>query len=87
MQVRTARELGAAIKGARLERGWTQHRLAEAAQVTRQWVSAMERGKPTAEVAPILRCLVALDLAIDLVPATRTHGGVDLDDLLGGRHG
>ncbi len=84
MQVRTARNLGAAVKGYRLRRGWSQAELAARAKVSRQWIVGIEAGKATAEIGPVLRTLDALGLVIDLVPATVRHGTVDLDELLGG---
>ncbi len=87
MQVRTARNLGAAVKGYRLRRGWSQAELAARAKVSRQWIVGIEAGKATAEIGPVLRTLDALGLVIDLVPATVRHGTVDLDELLGGGGG
>lgn len=81
--MRTVRDLGAAIKGRRHGLGWTQAQLADAAGVTRQWVINIERGKPTAEIAPVLRTLSAIGLVADVVEAPLRHGGVDLDEFLG----
>jgi HTH-type transcriptional regulator/antitoxin HipB len=83
MHVRTARELGAAIRRRRRELGWTQARLAEAAGATRAWVIGLEQGKPGAELTLVLRALTALGLAADIVVAPVAHGGIDLDELLG----
>lgn len=87
MQVRTARDLGGVIKGRRQALGWTQAQLAQRVRVTRQWVIAVEQGKPTAEVAKVLRALTALGLVADVVEAPVAHGGVDLDQLLGDDRG
>ncbi len=84
MHARTVRDLGGAIRGRRRALGWTQGQLAQHAGVTRQWVSAMEKGKPTAEIAPILRSLAALGLVADVVEAPVPHGEIDLDNLLDG---
>jgi y4mF family transcriptional regulator len=86
MHVRTAHDLGAAIRGERRRRGLTQAQLAAAVGVTRAWVIAMEQGKPGAELTLVLRTLAALDLVADLVPAPPAHGGIDLDELLGDSH-
>ena len=83
MRARTVREVGAVIRGERRRRGWTQARLADAAGVTRAWVIAIERGKPTAEISLVLRTLAALDLVADVLPITVDPDGVDLDELLG----
>lgn len=87
MYVRTVRDLGGAIRHERRQRGWTQAQLAAAAAVTRAWIIAIEQGKPTAEVAPVLRAIAALGLAVDLVPAPPAHGAIDLDELLEGPDG
>ncbi len=83
MQVRTVRELGAAVRAARREQGLTQADLADRIGATRAWVSSFEGGKPSAELGLALRAVAALDLVVDLVPAGPRHGGVDLDDLFG----
>jgi y4mF family transcriptional regulator len=87
MQVRSVRDIGAAIRGRRQALGWTQAHLAGAAETTRQWVIAIERGKPGAEIAPVLRTLAALGLVADLVEAPVPHGAIDLDTLLDGERG
>lgn len=83
MQVRTARELGAAVRAARREQGLTQAELAGRIGATRAWVGAFEGGKPTAELGLALRAIDALGLVADLVRAGPRHGGIDLDALLG----
>lgn len=83
MVVRTVRDLGAAIKGARLKREWTQGDLARRAGVSRQWVVNVEKGKSTAEVGSVLRALTALGLTVDLVDGLPVpRGPVDLEELL-----
>lgn len=83
MIIRTARDVGAAVRDARLRRGWTQAELADRIDVSRQWVIALERGKPTAELGAALRAVTALGLVADLVDAPATQTGIDLDRLLG----
>lgn len=83
MRVQTVRQLGAAVRGNRLGRGWSQADLAQRAQVSRQWIVAIEGGKATAEIAPVLRTLAALGLMVDIIAAPTSHGDVDLDELLG----
>ncbi len=83
MRILTTRQLGAAVKGHRLRRSWSQADLAERARVSRQWIVAIEGGKQTAELALVLRTLTALGLMIDIAPAPIIHGDVDLDELLG----
>lgn len=83
MIVRSARDLAAAIRDARLRQGWTQAQLADRIGASRQWVIALERGKPSAELGTALRAISALGLVADLVPAPTQRPAVDLDRLLG----
>jgi HTH-type transcriptional regulator / antitoxin HipB len=83
MLVRNVRDLGAAVRDARLRCGWTQAELADRIHVSRQWVIALERGKTTAELGIALRAVVALGLIVDLVQAPVSESGIDLDRLLG----
>ncbi len=87
MQVRSIRDLGAAVRGRRTDLGLTQAALALRAGVSRKWVYEFEAGKPTAELRLILRVLDALGLALELgyedgarPPATGTIA--DLDKLI-----
>ena len=82
MIARTARDLGAAVRDARLRRGWTQAELATQIDASRQWVIALERGKATAELGTALRAVAALGLVADLVEAPGTDAVVDLERLL-----
>ena len=81
--VRTARDLGAAVRDGRLRQGWTQAELAERIDVSRQWVISLERGKATAELGAALRAVAALGLIANLVDAPLPGAGIDLDRLLG----
>lgn len=83
MIVRSARDIGAAARDARLRRGWSQTQLADAIGATRQWVTMFENGKTTVELGLVLRALAALGIAVDTVPAPPATTGVDLDELLG----
>ena len=83
MIVRTARDLGAAVRDVRLRRNWTQAELADRIDASRQWVIALERGKPTAELGTALRAVAALGLVANLVDAPARETGIDLDRLLG----
>lgn len=83
MIVRTARDLGAAVRDARLRQGWTQAELADRVGVSRQWVISLERGKASAELGPALRTVAALGMVADLVVAPTRDTGIDLDRLLG----
>lgn len=83
MMARTARDVGANVRDARLRLGWTQARLAAAIGASRQWVIALERGKPSAELGIVLRALDVLGLVADLVEKPSVEPRVDLDQLLG----
>ncbi|MCY3806264.1 MAG: helix-turn-helix domain-containing protein [bacterium] len=82
--MQTSRDLGAAIRRARQDRGLSQAELAARAGVGRPWLSEVERGKRTAEVGRVLLVVCALDLAVALVdaPEPADGRGVDIDALL-----
>jgi HTH-type transcriptional regulator / antitoxin HipB len=62
LPARSLPRLGAAIKALRLERGMTQARLAQAAEVSRRWVGEVEAGsRVSADLARVLRVLDVLD--------------------------
>lgn len=83
MIVRTARDLGASVRDARLRKGWTQAELAGRIDVSRQWVISLEHGKSSAELGTALRALAALGMVANLVEAPTRDTGIDLDRLLG----
>lgn len=64
--VRTPVELGARIRGRRKHLGLTQTELAGVARTSVRFVSELERGKSTAQLAGVLRVLRALGLEIEL---------------------
>lgn len=69
----TVRDLGAAVRQKRREAGLTQQTLADAAGVSRQWLSRIESGKnPSAELRKVLDLLGALGLAVDLVAVPKS---------------
>jgi HTH-type transcriptional regulator/antitoxin HipB len=72
MRVRTPRELGAVIKDRRLALRLDQAGLAGRVGVSRQWIIAIEQGKPHADVTLVLRTFDALGLRLDVT----TDGGV-----------
>ncbi len=86
MLIRTPRDLGAVIRDRRRSRGLDQQELAQKIGVSRQWVLAVEKGKPRAEVGLILRALDALGVALsitDVSAATRpTSSGIDIDKIV-----
>ncbi len=83
MIVRTSRDLGGAVRDARLRQGWTQAELADRIGASRQWVISLERGKASAELGTALRAVAALGMVANLVDAPTRDTGIDLDRLLG----
>jgi HTH-type transcriptional regulator/antitoxin HipB len=66
MRIRTALELGALIRDARRGRGLDQGSLAREVGVSRQWIVAIEKGKPRAPIGLVLRTLNALRISLDV---------------------
>jgi transcriptional regulator with XRE-family HTH domain len=56
------RELGKRIKSARLERGMSQERLAEKADLHRTYISSIERGERNVAIVNVLRLARALEM-------------------------
>lgn len=68
MAVRTALELGAALRARRRAQNLTQAQVAQAAGVSRAFVSELERGaRAGAELSRVLAVVRALELSIDLI--------------------
>jgi HTH-type transcriptional regulator/antitoxin HipB len=66
MNVRTTRDLGAAIKQARKARGFSQAALAREVGVHQPKVSAVERGAPGVRIGLVLQILRTLDLVVTI---------------------
>lgn len=87
MKLNSVQDVAAAVRGRRQTLGLSQGELASMAGVSRDWMNYFEGGKPTVELAHVLRVLDALGLRLDLdegqprkdAPPAST---VDLDDLL-----
>lgn len=67
IQVRTAAELGRAVRELRKAAGLTQVELAALARVSRRWLIRLEQGHHAAEISKILDVCRALDADIQLV--------------------
>jgi HTH-type transcriptional regulator/antitoxin HipB len=69
--IRSAQQLGAALRGARKQLGLTQPQLALAAGVGVRFIVDLEAGKTTVQLQQVLRVIDALggELAIDWLPA------------------
>lgn len=65
LNARSLPKLGTAVRTLRLRRGLSQAQLAAAAQVSRQWVIALEGGQTEGmEVGRLMRVLDALDASL-----------------------
>jgi len=63
--IKTPVELGAMIRDARERHNWTQTDLAQRANVTRQWVIRMEKGRhDKAEIGLVLAVLNVLEVPL-----------------------
>lgn len=81
MEIRTPQNLGAAARGRRQVLKLSQATVAEAAGVSRPWLSEFESGKPTVEIGRVLAVLSVLDLALDVRPADEKSASDELPDL------
>ena len=63
--IRTAADVGLLIRDARKQAGLDQGRLAELANVSRLWINEVEKGKPNASLARVLRTLAVLGVEFD----------------------
>ncbi len=72
--IRSAQQLGAALRAARKQLGLTQPQLALAAGVGVRFIVDLEAGKATVQLQQVLRVIDALggELAIDGLPAAIT---------------
>lgn len=65
MRIATVRQLGAVVRGRRLELGETQAACAHAIGASRAWVNKVEAGRESSDLALVLRLLEHLDLVLD----------------------
>ena len=87
MKLSSVQDVAAAVRGRRQALGLSQAELASMAGVSRDWMNYFEGGKPTVELAHVLRVLDALGLHLELDEGEPSNGAstvspVDLDDLL-----
>ena len=62
----TLHEMSSRIRGRREELELSQAEVAAKARVSRAWLNAFERGKPSVEIGPVLRILDALGLCLEV---------------------
>lgn len=82
MYYRTPKAIGTAIRTRRRALKMTQTDLAKRTGVSRQWVAAVERGKPRAELGLVLRTFNVLDMPIMFGVedwSRRSGGATDID--------
>lgn len=90
MRLRTATDIGAAIRHRRRSLGLDQATLAKKVGVSRQWIVEMERGKPRAALRLVLRTLEVLGIVLRTADPTTAApraalpaaAAVDLDAVL-----
>jgi y4mF family transcriptional regulator len=58
-------EIGSLVRARRGELGISQTELADVAGTTLRFISELERGKPTAQLAGVLRVLSALGISLE----------------------
>jgi HTH-type transcriptional regulator/antitoxin HipB len=84
MNVRAAKDLGALIRDRRNELGLTQQDLADKTGVSRVWVVALEKGKPSAQLELVLRTLrqLGMVLSVDSAISASSSQGIDLGEII-----
>ncbi|HMR50327.1 MAG TPA: helix-turn-helix domain-containing protein [Arachnia sp.] len=65
MEIARADDIGAVLRRARVEKGWTQQQLATMLGVTRQWVATVEAGAPTARLGLVIDALRCVDVVLE----------------------
>lgn len=68
MVIAGADELGAVLRRARLDKGWSQQRLAAMVGVSRQWIASVEAGAPNARLGLVIDALRCVDLLLETHP-------------------
>jgi len=77
LSLRTAEQLGAAIRLKRKEKYLTQSELAKLLGAERKWVINIESGNSKAEIGLVLRALEVLDLQVSLLDLARPKSRTD----------
>ena len=84
MILRAAKEIGALIRDRRSQLNLSQQELARKVGVSRAWLVALEKGKPSVQLGLVLQTLNELGLSIHAGSDVndRPSGGIDLDTLV-----
>jgi HTH-type transcriptional regulator/antitoxin HipB len=84
MNIQAVNDLGALIRDRRNKLGMTQQELADKAGVSRIWLLALEKGKPSAQIDLVLRTLreLGLSLRVDSDSPASSSKGIDLGAIL-----
>jgi len=69
--VRTAPQIGAALRRNRRKSGLTQHALGERMRARQATVSKLESGEPGTQLGVLVNALAALDLELVIRPRTK----------------
>jgi HTH-type transcriptional regulator / antitoxin HipB len=90
MRIQTSVDLAALIRDCRIALGLNQKTLADKAGVSRQWIIAIEKGKPRAEIALVLRAIDVLGIPLFANETTKEKGRdmlppVDIDSISAAR--
>jgi transcriptional regulator with XRE-family HTH domain len=68
MVIGDPRDVGAALRQARVAKGWTQQQVASMVGATRQWVASVEAGAPTARFGLVIDALRCVDVLLETRP-------------------
>ena len=87
MRIRTPVDFGALIRDRRLALGLDQKTLADKVGVSRQWIVEIEKGKPRAEIALVLRAIDVLGISLTAnAPQKENSRGmpapIDIDSII-----
>ena len=74
MRIRTPVDLGALIRDHRIALGLDQKALADKVGVSRQWIVEIEKGKPRAEIALVLRAIDVLGIPLTASETIKEKG-------------
>ncbi len=79
-----AKDLGALVRDRRRHLGITQQDLADKVGVSRVWVVAMEKGKPSARMGLVLQTLKQLGVALhaEVDDAVIPAAGINLSEIV-----